>query len=304
MSATFCHPTASPRLCARTIDCFMMTSQLILPAVLLRGTFFLAAVSASCALSVAASPEVRDSVLVIPASTSRIAEGAFADRTDFNRVEFASPCVLKDIGPYAFMGCVNLRDMPLPSSLRKIGEGAFRECVSLTDITLPHGVATVPKQAFAWCGSLKSVSLPESVTDIASHSFAYCASLDSIAIPRRVTHIGSNAFSFCGSLAEVSLPASVRELESYAFSECVSLSSATLPANGNLLGELIFSGCRSLKSVTVASPVPPEFDCASTLFEENERAMYSTCRLYVPAHAAAAYRRAGGWCLFLDILPL
>lgn len=258
----------------------------------------------ACVMSAAATPEVRDSVLVIAGGTEKIADRAFADRTDFNRVEFASPCVLREIGEYAFLGCTNLRDMPLPSSLRKIGEGAFRECVALAAISLPRGVTTIPRQAFAWCEELREVSLPETVTDIAAHAFAYCASLDSIEIPRRVTHIGSNAFSFCGSLTEISLPATVRELESYAFSECVSLRSATLPANSHLLGELIFSGCRSLESVTTASPVPAEFDCASTLFEENERDMYETCRLYVPARSVEAYRRAGGWCLFDDILPI
>ena len=258
----------------------------------------------ACVMSAAAIPEVHDSVLVIAAGTEKIADRAFADRTDFNRVEFASPCVLREIEEYAFLGCTNLRDMPLPSSLRKIGEGAFRECGALTAISLPRGAKAIPRQAFAWCWQLREVSLPETVTDIASHSFAYCASLDSIRIPRRVTHIGSNAFSFCGNLTEISLPASVRELESYAFSECVSLRTVHLPANGNLLGELIFSGCRSLESVTVDSSVVPAFDCASTLFEDNERDMYKKCRLYVPARSVGAYRRARGWSLFSDILPV
>ena len=304
MSATFCPPTASLNRCAITVEMAVMILRKLSAAIPRGGIIALAAASAACATSGAASPEVRDSVLVIPAATKRIADRAFADRTDFNRVEFASPCVLSEIGEHAFLGCVNLRDIPLPSSLRKIGEGAFRECVSLTEISLPRGVTAIPRQAFAWCEDLREVSIPETVTDIASHSFAYCASLGSIEFPRRVTHIGSNAFSFCGSLTEISLPATVRELESYAFSECVSLRSATLPANSHLLGELIFSGCRSLESVTTASPVPAEFDCASTLFEENERGMYETCRLYVPARSVEAYRRAGGWSLFSDILPI
>ena len=96
---------------------------------------------------------------------------------------------------------------------------------------------------------------------------------------------------------------SVSELESYAFSECVSLKEATLPGNSHLLGELIFSGCHALESISVASPVPPKFDCNSTLFEDNERFMYTRCRLQVPSRAVAAYRAAPAWSLFTDITP-
>lgn len=250
------------------------------------------------------SASVVDSVLVIAANTSTIPDEVFVDRTDFNRVKFEEPCILSSIGDYAFMGCRNLREIDLPKSLRKLGEGAFRECSALTAVSVPEGVMVIPKQAFAWCTSLRAVTLPHSVIDLASHSFAYCESLTTVNIPPKLRHVGSNAFCFCRSLASVSLPRSVTELESYAFAECSSLREAVLPANDKLLGELIFSGCDNLVQITVGSPVPPEFDCNSTLFDDTESEMYGKCQLIVPAQSVQRYRTAPGWCLFRLIEPI
>ena len=252
----------------------------------------------------AAAPYVADSVLVIPPHTRSLPDRAFADRTDFHTVRFESPCSVSKIGEYAFMGCANLRQISLPASLVSIGEGAFRECSSLAGIEIPKGVVKLPRYVFSWCSGLRRVILPSRLNDIGSGCFAYCEALEEITFPSVLKHVGANAFSFCKSLVEVALPPSVVELESYAFSECVALRSAVLPANRNLLGELIFSGCQNLERITCGSGVPPQFDCNSTLFEDNEAFMYARCTLYVPAVAVEAYRKAHGWSLFEAICPM
>lgn len=245
--------------------------------------------------------EVHDSVLLIPSGIKKIPAKAFADRTDFNHVEFQTPCSLAEIGEYAFLGCTALRSLTLPSSVKTIGQGAFRECSALKEAVLPRSLTKLPRYAFAWCSSLESVQGATAITDIAAHAFAYCASLKSFYFPSTLLHIGSNAFSFCGSLTEIALPASITELESYAFSECVSLKKATLPANSHLLGELIFSGCRALEEITELSPTPPKFDCESTLFEPTEAYLYTRCRLLVPASSLPLYRRSPSFRLFSHI---
>lgn len=249
------------------------------------------------------SPVVRDSVLVIPAGTVRIAPRAFADRDDFHSIVFETPCRLAEIGEYAFLGCSSLRELTLPEGTVKVGTGAFRECTALSAARLPESLTVLPRYMFAWCRSLESVAVSSVLADVQAHAFAYCASLSGFDFGRRVRHIGSNAFSFCSALEEVSLPGSVTELESYAFSECVSLRKATLPANNHLLGELIFSGCRNLELLTVLSAFPPKFDCESTIFEATETRMYDRCRLRVPRGKVAVYRDAPGWCLFLHVEP-
>ena len=244
---------------------------------------------------------VRDSVLHIPGGTRAVRAYSFADRDDFREIRFEAPVKVSEIGEYAFLGCSNLREVNLPRTVRTLGEGCFRECTGLRKAFLPAGVTALPRYIFSWCDNLAEVRMPSGLRDIAAHAFAYCGSLTGIVIPSTVTHIGSNAFSFCGSLREVSVPDAVTELESYAFSECISLRSARLPGRRDLLGELIFSGCRALERIDEPSTVPPEFDCDSHLFEDNESWMYSKCVLYVPGGSVRAYREARGWSCFESI---
>lgn len=266
----------------------------------------LLAVVLVCVFGVAAwaSPPagvVRDSVLCVLGGVRKLPPFAFRDNDGFREVRFESPVVIEEIGDYAFLGCTRLRSVDLPASVRRIGEGAFRECSSLGTVVVPKRVAALPRYAFAWCSGLREVRLPAGLRDIGSHAFIYCGSLESVSIPASVTHVGSNAFTLCTSLREVALPPSVTELESYAFAGCSSLERAELPANGHLLGELIFSGCRALREIREMSPVPPEFDCSSTLFEPEEDYMYKRCRLVTRPDAVPLYRRAAGWSRFVDV---
>ena len=239
-----------------------------------------------------------DSVLMIKAGQTRIPPYAYKDREDIREVRFEKGSQMKEIGEYAFLGCSNLKKIDLPESLVKIGEGALRECTSLESLVIPRGVKALPKALCAWDSSLRSVVLPAGLEDIGSHAFAYCSSLDGVKIPAGVKHIGSNVFSRCFSLTEIALPSSIKELESYVFSDCVRLRKATLPANKNMLGEYMFSGCVALEELVELSPVPPTFDCNSTIFEDSETGLYRKCRLIVPAGSESLYRNAPGWQLF------
>lgn len=238
-----------------------------------------------------------DTVITVPPTVKKIPPYAFADMTEVREV-ICRGSMLTEVGEYAFLGCSSLRKVNLPNSVTQLGEGCFRECVSLRTFSLPPRIKKLPRFIFEWDSLLSEVRLPAGLRDIGSHAFAYCSSLKNIEIPSHVTHIGSNVFSFCTSLREVKVPDSVTELESYAFSECISLEKATLPANPSLLGELIFSGCRSLRELVELSPVPPEFDCASFIFEPDEIDLYRNCRLVTAPGKEAAYKSAPGWRLF------
>lgn len=229
----------------------------------------------SLAVFTARGAEVRDSVLTV---TGPMAESQFSDRDDFHTVRISG---VTEIPAYAFNYCSNLRRVELPAGIVRIGRGAF-----------------------AWCTRLETVDLPASLRDLANDAFAYCMSLRHVAIPDGVTHIGSNCFSYCKSMSSIVLPHSVRELESYAFNECSSLVSIHLPSNDRLLGEMMLAGCVGLRSVTEPSPVPPEFDCDSQLFDPDESERFDNVVLYVPARAVDAYRNARGWRLFKNIKPI
>ena len=188
----------------------------------------------------------------------------------------------------------------IPPGVTEIPDYAFYCMPQLRQIDIPQSVKKIGRYAFAWGENLDKVTLPSRLEDIGAHAFAYCSSLREINFPSTLRHIGNNAFSRCSSLTEVSLPSGITELESYAFSDCVSLLRATLPANRSLLGELIFSGCTSLRDLTCMSPVPPEFDCRSFIFEPDETGLYRQCRLHVPGKSEDAYRSAHGWNLFFQ----
>lgn len=191
----------------------------------------------------------------------------------------------------------------IPAGVREIPDYGYSERTDIREIRIEgNSLRKIGRSAFAWCTSLRSVTLPQGLEDIASQAFAYCGNLTEINIPSSVKHIGANTFSFCSSLPSVVLPANLIELESYVFSECTALKEATLPANRNMLGEMIFAGCYNLRLLKAPSALPPVFDCNSAPFDPEEKFMYDRCELLVPAGAADAYRKAGGWKNFHHIV--
>lgn len=205
----------------------------------------------------------------------------YHDREDIRKVVIGESSGIEEIPDYAFLGCHNLREVYLPKSIKKIGFQAFSEC-----------------------SSLETINLPEGLEDIGSNSFAYCSKLKISHFPDSLLHIGHNAFSFCDSIEEVVLPDSIKELESYAFSDCASLRSARLPANGHLLGELIFNCCPQLISITMPSPVMPEIDCGSFLFDPLDYSLLEKCHLYVPSSLLKSYKDSPSYSVIPLILPM
>lgn len=213
--------------------------------------------------------------------TEPIDSVGYHDRADIREVTITESAGITEIPDYTFLGCTNLKRVHLPSTIRKIGFQAFSECPELEEVNFPEGLE-----------------------DIGSNSFTYCSRLKTPEFPSTLTHIGHNAFSFCDSIEEVSLPDSIRELESYAFSDCGSLRTARLPANGNLLGEQIFNCCPELESIVMPSPVMPEIDCVSFLFDPLDDRMLDKCRLYVPANLIDSYRQSPSYSIIRYILPM
>ena len=186
----------------------------------------------------------------------------------------------------------------IPYGVEEIPDYAFYEMKGVRTVIIPPTVSKIGKSAFAWMTDLEEAYLPASLIDIGGHAFAYDANLHGVTLPEGLQHIGNNAFSRCESLTDIRVPATVTELESYAFSDCTMMKVASLPANSCLLGELIFSGCERLQRLECLSPVPPEFDCQSFIFEPDDTVRYERCTLIVPRLAVGLYEKAPGWRLF------
>ena len=201
------------------------------------------------------------------------------------------------------LGDTAIRHLVIPADITEIGEMAFADCFNLEHIEFAPGsrLKEIGRSAFAGCTALKEIVLPETIKKLNPHAFAYCFSLEKAILPNGLESIGNNAFSECRGLREAILPESVTLLESYAFSGCISIKRAVLPANSSLLGELIFSGCRNLEEIIELSPIPPEFDCKSFIFEPDEDKLYDRCKLIVAAGKEESFRKAQGWKLFRRI---
>ena len=103
---------------------------------------------------------------------------------------------VREIGHYAFNGCVNLWKISAPF-VEKVGRYAFYLCKGVVEVFLPN-VNTVNLRAFHSCVRLCKVALP-SAKLICDFAFAYCFDLRNISFHPEI-FVGWHAFSRCLSL--------------------------------------------------------------------------------------------------------
>ena len=228
-------------------------------------------------------------------------------------VEIANDCPLKEIGNFAFAGCVNLKSFRVPATVETLGIQAFGACISLeefsfgTDASGRTKITTIPIFCFSGCVSLTQIVIPEGVTTIQERAFQYNLSLVSINLPNSLVVIG--AHFVC---------------------DAQSLKSITIPPNVKYIDEALFHGCCSLKDVYLLGD-PADLQAgdgtSNTTFSHNRKFGGdgpSGCTIHVyPKYLPAAYQEtgicsnsgttkpsqtantylSGAWYHFLDICP-
>jgi hypothetical protein len=110
---------------------------------------------------------------------------------------------VKEIGDYAFMGCVELTSITLPEGLNAIGQAAFRS-TGLTSVVIPEGITELAANTFGYCESLASVTLPDGLESIGDSALAGTA-IESITLPGTLESIGRQALSGCDNLTDIYL---------------------------------------------------------------------------------------------------
>ena len=120
-------------------------------------------------------------------------------------------------------------------------------------------------------------------------------------IPGSVTTIGDEAFNHCASLTSITIPGSVTTIGSFAFNHCASLTSITIPGSVTFVGEGAFYVCDNLKSIYLLC-TPPNVNVGSSYAEVTKEKNLENCTLYVPQGSLAAYKAAGGWNIFKNIV--
>ena len=171
-----------------------------------------------------------------------------------------------------------------------IGENNTVSVISKTekytgDVSIPNQVTyngdnyivtSIGLSAFEGCEDMTSVSIPGSVTSICNGAFWECSSLKTVVIPDGVSTIGEGAFRNCYSLISVDIPNSVTSIGSSAFGNCNNLTQIT-------------------------SGIENPFAIDDYVFLCDDKDLYATATLIVPAGKKSAYQNTAGWNKFQNI---
>ena len=121
--------------------------------------------------------------ITIPANVEGLGSSAFessdAGTMPLEKVIFKGSKI-KDIEPYTFKNCVNLKEITLPESLTIIDYSAFFGCSSLTKVVIPDNVFEIGKTAFLGCTSLTEATIGRSVRSIGEKCFDGCEKLATV----------------------------------------------------------------------------------------------------------------------------
>ena len=75
--------------------------------------------------------------------------------------------------PYAFEGCVSIRNLYIGENVKEIGESSFEDCKNLKCIKIKNGLEKIPERAFAFSTSLDAIYLPATIKYIDEDAFIH-----------------------------------------------------------------------------------------------------------------------------------
>lgn len=143
--------------------------------------------------------------ITLPESLEGIGQSVFSGT---RLKEITIPANVVGLGTSAFEGS-DAGTMPLEkvifngSKIKEIEPYTFKNCVNLKEITLPESLMIIDYNAFFGCSSLTKVVIPDNVVEIGKKAFWGCTSLTEATIGRIVISIGEKCFDGCEKLATV-----------------------------------------------------------------------------------------------------
>ena len=234
---------------------------------------------------------------------------------------FQFPKGVRHIAPYAFAGCRNMREVPLPDDLLSLGENSFYTS-GLVRVEFPASLKKLPINCFAYT-ALQHVVVPPTITEMEGGVFSNCSQLVSAQLPDDLEYVAPGTFYGDGQLTQVNIPSKAKTIGYNSFNNCYMLTKVVIPDavkkieynafgcnfnpynHGTLDTLILGSGLDSIESsaftgqsyivyIKTFNPVPPVVD-------ENGawvKAVHSKALVDVIEGSLQAYKNAPIWNLF------
>lgn len=206
-------------------------------------------------------------------------------------VRFANDSKLRDIGAYAFVGCINLNTITIPKGVETLGTASFEFCRKLVNITfqtnadgLSSSLNEIKPYTFYGDGMIKALRFPEGLETIGSYAMIYLFDLSSVELPNSLVNIGAHFLCDASSMTQLTIPANVTNI------------------NGAFL-----HGCENMEVVYMLG-YPRNLDVETIneggrVFDENHsfcKGAVSDCTFYVPESYLEDFQKHEAWRLIDD----
>lgn len=192
--------------------------------------------------------EDASTIIVIPASVTKIGEGAFMNCA-LTGVTFDSKTSITEIPAYCFYGS-KLEKFVLPDTATKIGDYAYAN-TEISSVILNKPNLNVGSSAFANNSELNRVEV--TLNSLGASAFSSCTALSLAVVD--VNEMGRYVFFGCRDLEEVTF---LKTVGAYAFATEMysrkydsSLKTVTFGSDVTEIGEYAFYGCDEIESVTL-----------------------------------------------------
>ena len=174
--------------------------------------------------------------LTIPASVTKIGEGAFANVEGLKTIIIPGTC--KEIGKNAFNGNKTLENVIMQDGVEKIGTSAFKNCSNLKNVQMTDSVIKMESEVFMYDSKLENITLSNSITEIPGFAFYNNTNLKEIQLPNELQSIYASAFNECSSIKQIDFTNNLVNISSGAFSRCTNLQRFNIPEkNKNFIFE-------------------------------------------------------------------
>ena len=162
--------------------------------------------------------------ITVPANVTELGKRVFCNLSSISSLKFEENSKLKSIGECAFENMV-ISELNLPESLSSIGPNAFRGMLNLKDIVIPSNVSSIGGTIFSECNNLKSVVFESGskLTELPNLG----AKFSKIVLPDGLKVIKESALQD-SQLEYVQLPSTVEEIETLAIEGGLNLHSVDM----------------------------------------------------------------------------